>query len=75
MLKVGAVRRTPPEDDHWECTLDLSQTLLSVPLPFANFSLGVVTVIDQNPGFDGFSEFHESFQQIMEPGSVSFKEH
>lgn len=52
----------------------LSQTLLSVPLPFADFSLGHFTVIDQTPGFDGFSEFHESFQQITEHGS-GLREH
>ena len=52
----------------------LSQTLLSRLLLFADFSLDPFTVIDQTSGFDGFSEFCESFQQIIEPGG-GLREH
>ena len=67
-LKFGAVHRILLGDDNWECMPDLSWTLLSVPLPFADFSLDPVTVIERIPGFDGFSEFCEFFQQIIETG-------
>lgn len=67
MLKVCAVDLSPSGEDNGGHLCLASLGLCSaVPLLFADFSLGPFTVLDRTAGCDGFSEFRESFQQVLE---------